>query len=93
VRDAWRARDPIDRFEALLADRGLWDQDYGERIREEREARAREAAETALEIVDSQSPAEVFDEVYADPPPVIDEQRAEFEALYKEFGESAFRGW
>jgi len=89
--EPWRERDPVDRFEAFLADRGLWDAGYGEAVRERADERAREAAERALSIAAEQSPEEVFDEVFANPPAYIDEQREELLALYEEHGEEAFR--
>jgi len=89
--EPWRDRDPVDRFEAFLADRGLWDPEYGEAVRERAGERAREAADRALDIAEQQSPEEVFDEVFANPPAYIEEQREELLALYEEHGEEAFR--
>lgn len=89
--DAWRDRDPIDRYERFLEDRDLWDEAYGEEVRESAERRAREAAETALEITAAQTPEEVFDEVFANPPAYIQEQQAELLASYEAHGEDAFR--
>jgi pyruvate dehydrogenase E1 component alpha subunit len=89
--ESWRARDPIDRYERVLADRGLWDPDYGEAVRDAAETRAREAADAALGIAAEQTPEELFDEVFANPPAYIDDQRTELLALYEEHGEEAFR--
>lgn len=89
--DPWRERDPIDRYERFLADRGLWDAEYGEAVREAAEERAAEAADEALDVVADQSPEEVFDEVFANPPAYVDEQRAEFFDAYERHGEAAFR--
>jgi pyruvate dehydrogenase E1 component alpha subunit len=89
--EPWRERDPIDRFELFLADRGLWDEGYAETVREAAEDRAREAADAALAVVAEQSPEEVFDELFANPPAYVDEQREELLALYEEHGEEAFR--
>ncbi len=89
--EPWRERDPIDRFEAFLADRGLWNESYAAGVRESAQQRAREAAESALEVAAQQTPREVFDEVFANPPAYIDDQREELLALYEEHGEEAFR--
>jgi pyruvate dehydrogenase E1 component alpha subunit len=89
--EPWRERDPIDRYERFLADLGLWDEDYAVAVREAAEERAKEAAEHALAVVADQSPAEVFDEMFANPPAYIDEQCAELLAAYETHGDAAFR--
>ena len=89
--EPWRERDPIDRYERFLADRGLWDESYADRTREEAERNAREAAEEALSIADEQTPHELFDEVFADPPAYVDDQRDRLLELYATHGEEAFR--
>lgn len=91
--EAWRERDPIDRFESVLEDLGLWTPSYADEVREAAETRVGEAADTALEKAQAQTPDEVFDEVFADPPPYIEAQREELEALLEEHGETAFHGW
>lgn len=90
-REAWIERDPIDRYEAFLEDRGLLDSDDFEAIRETAERQAKEAADSALEVAAGQSPEEVFDEVFANPPDYIDEQREELLSLIERHGEEAFR--
>lgn len=89
--EAWRERDPIDRYERFLADRDLWDEAYGEAVRERSADRAAEAAEAALETLESQTPHEVFDEVFADPPDYLEDQRQELLSTYETHGEEAFR--
>jgi len=90
-REAWRKRDPIDRYETFLADRGLLDSSDFEAIEAAAKDRAKEAAENALEIAETQSPSEVFDEVFSNPPAYIDEQREELFGLVERHGEGAFR--
>ena len=90
-KEAWRERDPIDRYETFLADRGLLDPSDLEAIEAAAKDRAKEAAENALEIAETQSPGEVFDEVFANPPAYIDEQREELLDLVERHGEEAFR--
>jgi len=89
--EPWRDRDPLDRFETFLADRDLWDPEYGETVRERADERASEAADRALAIAEEQSPEEVFDEVFANPPGYVEEQREKLLALVEEHGEEAFR--
>ena len=89
--EAWEKRDPIDRYETFLEDRGVLNSNDFEAVRETAEDRARAAAESALEIAESQSPTEVFDEVFANPPEYIDEQREELMTLVERHGEEAFR--
>ena len=60
-------------------------------IRAAAEERAKEAAESALEVAEAQSPEEVFDEVFANPPDYIDEQREELMDLVERHGEAVFR--
>ena len=89
--ERWRERDPIDRYERFLADRDLWDEGYAESVRERAERRAREAAEEALAIAAERSPEELFDELFANPPAYVGEQREQLLALVEEHGEGAFR--
>lgn len=89
--EPWRERDPIDRYEAFLETRGLLDSGDAESIREVAARRAREAADEALSIVADQSPREVFDEVFANPPAAIEDQRDELLGLVDRHGKEAFR--
>jgi pyruvate dehydrogenase E1 component alpha subunit len=89
--EPWRDRDPIDRYEAFLEDRGVLDGGDAEAIRAAAERRAREAAENALAVAERQTPEELFDEAFANPPGYIADQRAELSALYERHGEEAFR--
>jgi pyruvate dehydrogenase E1 component alpha subunit len=89
--EPWRERDPIDRYETFLFDRGILQEGDPEATREAAERRAAEAADSALAVAEEQSPEEVFDEVFANPPAYIDEQREELLALYERHGEAAFR--
>ena len=89
--EAWRKRDPIDRYETFLEDRGLLGPDDFEAIEETAEKRAKEAAESALEIAETQSPEEVFDEVFSNPPAYIEDQREKLLELVERHGEEAFR--
>ena len=86
----WEKRDPVDRYERFLEDRGLWTPAYAEEVRESAEAEAKEAADSAIETAAEQSPEEVFDEVYANPPAAVESQRRELERLRERFGDEVF---
>ena len=86
----WERRDPVDRYERFLEDRGLWTEAYAEETREAARAEAREAAERAIAKAEEQTPAELFDEVYANPGPEIEDQRREFERFREAFGDEVF---
>jgi len=86
----WEHRDPVDRYERTLADRGLRTEGYAEEIRETAATEAREAADRAIETAEQQTPEEVFDEVYANPVPEIEAQYREFERFRERFGDEVF---
>ena len=86
----WEERDPVERYERFLDDRGLWTEAYAEDVREAAETEAREAADRAIERANQRTPDEVFDEVYANPPPEIESQHRDFRRFHDRFGEEAF---
>jgi pyruvate dehydrogenase E1 component alpha subunit len=88
--EEWERRDPIDRYERFLEDRGLWTASYAAEVREAAEREAREAAEAAIETAEERAIEAVFDEVYANPPDEIDEQYRELERLREEYGDGIF---
>jgi 2-oxoisovalerate dehydrogenase E1 component alpha subunit len=75
----WRRRDPLPRYRALLETRGLWNQAAEERLRDELDALLDEAAERAEEA-GAPPFASMFDDVYAEMPWHLAEQRDEAEA-------------
>jgi 2-oxoisovalerate dehydrogenase E1 component alpha subunit len=76
---AWRRRDPLPRYRALLESRELWDQKAEERLRDEIDA-ALDAAVDAAEAAGAPPFAWMFDDVYAEMPWHLEEQRDEAEA-------------
>ena len=76
---AWARRDPIDRFERYLLDRGALTGDSIARVDAEVETTIAEALELARQGREGLDPAEMFDHVYADLPPYLDAQRTAFE--------------
>ncbi|MDX1746165.1 MAG: thiamine pyrophosphate-dependent enzyme, partial [Halobacteriales archaeon] len=91
--DQWAELDPLPRYQTFLEDRDILSVDEAETIREQAEEAVREAANEAIAIADDQSPDEVFDKVYANPPPELERQWEQFRAFYDRHGEAAFRGW
>ena len=65
--DAWREKDPIERFERYLAGRGLWTEatrdEYTKEAQDQVNAAAREAESTPPPVLES-----IFTDVYADIP-------------------------
>jgi len=73
--DAWRERDPLDRFLALLREAGVVDDAFLAGIESEGEAIATRMR-TALFDAPGGDPCEMFDHVYAMPTPQLQAQRA-----------------
>jgi 2-oxoisovalerate dehydrogenase E1 component alpha subunit len=78
--ERWRSADPIARLEELLRSSGRWDDAFAEHTDELR---------SALADTPPGDPAEVFDHVFAEPPPTILEQRRELvdELIRRSVGE------
>lgn len=72
--DRWEERDPIPRFQRFLQDRGIWDNDFEERLRQGVEEELEQAIE-ASEATDKPPLSSLFDDVYADVPPHLEAQR------------------
>ena len=85
-----RTGDPLPRLETYLRERGLMDAErvaaVGDRV-DERLASAVERAEARETDLTA-----AFDHVYAEPTPAIEDQRAELERLYEEYGDRVAEG-
>jgi pyruvate dehydrogenase E1 component alpha subunit len=81
----WETRDPIRRFQAYLAGRGLWDPAF-EKSLADRSAAEIEQAVTEAESLPPASPEDVFFHTYKDMPPALAEQLAELKAGLAEGG-------
>lgn len=75
----WRAKDPIDRFQAFLVREGLLDQDAIEAIHAEAETEMAAAAKAA-EAKPTPGIDSMFEDVYAELPPHLVEQREQLRA-------------
>ncbi|ADB61876.1 pyruvate dehydrogenase (acetyl-transferring) E1 component, alpha subunit [Haloterrigena turkmenica DSM 5511] len=83
--ERWRERDPIDRFETYLRNRGVLDDERIETIESEIEA-------TLEELVDRAESAEadprgIFEHAYDEPTPRLEAQREDLEALRERHGD------
>jgi pyruvate dehydrogenase E1 component alpha subunit len=76
--EGWEERDPIDRFETYLRDRGLLDDGSIEGIEEEIEEGLAEAVDRAMEGREALDPAEMFEYAFEELPPELESQRAAF---------------
>ena len=74
--EAWRKRDPLPRFRALLERRGLWDAAAEERLRDEIASELDAAVEEA-EAAGPVTLASMFDDVFEEMPWHLREQRDE----------------
>jgi TPP-dependent pyruvate/acetoin dehydrogenase alpha subunit len=72
----WRKRDPISRFQRYLTDKGLLSEEdieaLEEDIKDDIDAAWREAEQQMDELGD---PLDMFEHLYAEPPPTLREQR------------------
>ncbi|MEZ6184469.1 MAG: pyruvate dehydrogenase (acetyl-transferring) E1 component subunit alpha [Planctomycetota bacterium] len=74
--EPWERLDPVERFRAFLEHQGLWD-DAQEAALEDEQRQAISAAVKGAEQAALPGPETLLDDVYADDPPVLLEQRAQ----------------
>ncbi|MFC0452339.1 pyruvate dehydrogenase (acetyl-transferring) E1 component subunit alpha [Rhodococcus jostii] len=75
--DEWKAKDPIDRVRALLEREGLIDDDFLAKVKRRADSTAVDLRRGCLETVEP-LPMTMFDDVYAEPHPLIDEERSAY---------------
>ena len=87
--EEWRQRDPVDRLETFLSDRGILD----ERRQSEIEGRVEARIEEAINRVESlgSDPDRMFEHVYESTPARLERQRDRLESLREQYGDGAFR--
>jgi 2-oxoisovalerate dehydrogenase E1 component alpha subunit len=78
--EEWLARDPIDRVRRYLTANGAADVAWTSSIDEEADGFARELREAVVEMR-GPTPVSIFDHVYAEPHPLVDEERAQMLGL------------
>ncbi len=68
--EAWKRRDPIDRFRKFLTDLGLWDADREAKLQAELDAHVQRGIEAA-EAAPQPPPEWIIEDVYQDVPPML----------------------
>jgi pyruvate dehydrogenase E1 component alpha subunit len=84
--EAWQAKDPILRVRRFLEKQGIADESYFASVDEEAHATALHLRERVLSMPDPQ-PLELFDNVYPDGSPLVDEDRAHIADYLANFAE------
>lgn len=79
----WEKRDPIERFRIYLKNKGLWDESFEKKVREETEVTINSAVQEAEETPPP-SIEEIFIYTYKDMTPNLKEQMEELKAYLKE---------
>ncbi|MFF9507115.1 pyruvate dehydrogenase (acetyl-transferring) E1 component subunit alpha [Streptomyces sp. NPDC014724] len=90
-RAAWEAKDPILRLRTYLEKQGAADEAFFTALEEESEALGKRVREAVRAMPDPERMA-IFDHVYADGNPLVDEERAQFAAYQASFADSAEEG-
>jgi 2-oxoisovalerate dehydrogenase E1 component alpha subunit len=84
--DEWLVKDPISRMKAFLTKQEIADQSYFDEIDEQARVEAASLRERVLSMPDP-APVTMFDHVYPNGSPLLDEQRAEFSRYSESFAE------
>ncbi|MCI0687190.1 MAG: pyruvate dehydrogenase (acetyl-transferring) E1 component subunit alpha [Sporichthyaceae bacterium] len=82
--EQWKQKDPIERLRVYLLESGQADQEFFDAIEAESDTVAAELRKGCLELPDP-SPMSIFDHAYAEPHPLIDEEREAFGAYLDSF--------
>ena len=82
--EAGTQKDPIERVRTYLVNSGQADQEFLDAIEAESDKIAAELRKSCLEMPDP-SPMSIFDHAYAEPHPLIDEEREAFGAYLDSF--------
>ncbi len=86
--ESWKLKDPVERVKAYLVRTGAADQTFFDAVEAESDELAAHVRKGCLEMVDPE-PLSMFDHVYAEPHPLIDEEREQFAAYLDTFEGSA----
>ncbi len=86
--EQWRVKDPLVRLHALLATEGLLDGRFDEEVAAQADAAALALRQGCLSMPDP-GPDALFSQVYADPHPLLAEERAAYEEYLAGFDEEA----
>lgn len=86
---AWRKRDPIDRFETYLESKGVLDDERVDAIETEIEETLSALVERAEAADRDRDPSEMFESTYAEPTSRLEAQREYLEALRETHGDDS----
>jgi 2-oxoisovalerate dehydrogenase E1 component alpha subunit len=86
--DEWKMKDPIQRYRSFLEKQKLADTSYFDEIDAQATAEALDLRERVLSMPDP-APVTMFDHVYPNGSPLLDEQRAEFSRYMESFAGEA----
>ncbi|MEU5562991.1 MULTISPECIES: pyruvate dehydrogenase (acetyl-transferring) E1 component subunit alpha [Micromonospora] len=86
--EAWQAKDPIARMKAFLTKQQIVDADFFAEVDEQARSESLHLRERVLAMPDPQ-PVTMFDNVYPNGSPLLDEQRAKFNRYMESFEGSA----
>jgi pyruvate dehydrogenase E1 component alpha subunit len=84
--EEWRVKDPLARLRALLRSEGVADDRFEDGV-DAAAAEAAAAVRAGVLAMPDPDPAELFENVYAGPQAVLDEERAAYERYLAEFDE------
>jgi pyruvate dehydrogenase E1 component alpha subunit len=82
--EVWKLRDPIERLKAYLAHEGKADHDFFAEVDREADELAAHVREGCLTMADP-TPESMFDHVYVEQHPLVEEERREFVAYQASF--------
>ena len=82
--EEWKAKDPILRMRAFLEKKKLADEAFFKEVDDEADTVAADIRARCLAMPDPK-PVSIFDHVYAEPHPLMDEERAEYGAYWESF--------
>jgi pyruvate dehydrogenase E1 component alpha subunit len=89
--EAWKLKDPLERMKSFLYKSQIVDSAFFEQLEADADALAARIRQGCLEMADP-DPLSIFDHVYAETTPLLQEQRAFFEQYLAGFGDDAQEG-
>jgi pyruvate dehydrogenase E1 component alpha subunit len=89
--EEWKLKDPIARVKVHMARTGKADEEFFRSVEAEADELAAHVRRACLEMPDPE-PGQMFDHAYRDPHPLVDAERAEFEAYHAGFVQDVQEG-
>jgi len=89
--ESWKLKDPIERVKAHLVRSGKADQAFFDAVDAEADDLAAHVRKGCLEMPDP-DPLSIFDHVYAERHPLLEEERGQFETYLASFEDAGHRG-